>query len=81
MALQPVALAPVVLEEARNWGQVGFQGIRSLMRLKSTLGGGVSFFFSLWFNTLTKSSLFPFLVWSCILVMFKLLFLMKNVLE
>jgi hypothetical protein len=34
IALQPVALAPLILEEARRWGRAGFAGIGSLNRLR-----------------------------------------------
>jgi hypothetical protein len=34
IALQPVALAPLTLEEARRWGRAGFAGIGSLNRLR-----------------------------------------------
>jgi hypothetical protein len=33
-ALQPVALAPLILEEARMWSHTGFAEIRSLGRLR-----------------------------------------------
>jgi hypothetical protein len=33
-ALQPVALAPLILEEARRWSHAGFAGIISLGRLR-----------------------------------------------
>jgi hypothetical protein len=36
-ALQPVALAPLILEEARRWGRAGFAGIASLGRLRLRL--------------------------------------------
>jgi hypothetical protein len=37
VALQPVALAPLILEEARRWARVGFAGIASLGRLRHRL--------------------------------------------
>jgi hypothetical protein len=36
-ALQPVALAPLILEEARRWARVRFAGIASLDRLRLRL--------------------------------------------
>jgi hypothetical protein len=35
VALQPVALAPLILEEARRWARAEFTGIASLGRLRS----------------------------------------------
>jgi hypothetical protein len=36
-ALQPVALASLILEEARRWARAGFAGITSLGRLRLRL--------------------------------------------